>query len=230
MIKINLLPDAKPTKKKKGVSALGGGERLNVLLMVGAIVLGLMVILVQWWVYRSQIKDLDEKIRKDQLELARLESILKEVKDFEDKKAKLQKKVDLINQLKQNQKGPVRLMDEVSNALPDLIWLEKMEYRGNTINLTGKALNPPAVANFLENLKKVSAFQEPRVQDISATSVGGAALYNFQLSFVFSTLDRTQQPEPAPAGAAPGTAAAPATGAPKAELSGAGPAAVAAGL
>ncbi|MDL1951835.1 PilN domain-containing protein, partial [Acidobacteria bacterium ACD] len=179
MIKINLLPEAKPTKKKKGVSALGGGERLNVILLVGAVVVGLLVIGVQWWIYRSQIKELDEKIRRDQLEVARLESILREVKDFEDKKAKLQKKVDLINQLKQNQKGPVRLMDEVSNALPDLLWLEKMEYKGTTITLAGKALNPPAVANFLENLKKVSAFQEPKVQDISAASARGAALYNF---------------------------------------------------
>lgn len=218
MIKINLLPEAKPTKKKKGVSALGGGERLNVILLVGAVVIGLLVIGVQWWIYRSQIKELDEKIRRDQLEVARLESILREVKDFEDKKAKLQKKVDLINQLKQNQKGPVRLMDEVSSALPDLLWLEKMEYKGATINLAGKALNPPAVANFLENLKKVSAFQEPKVQDISAASARGAALYNFSLSFVFSNIDKTQQPEPAPAaaaGAAPAGGTAPA-GAPPA--------------
>lgn len=212
MIKINLLPEAKPTKKKKGVSALGGGERLNVILLVGAVVLGLLVIGVQWWIYRSQIQELDEKIRRDQLEVARLESILREVKDFEDKKAKLQKKVDLINQLKQNQKGPVRLMDEVSGALPDLLWLEKMEYKGNTINLSGRALNPPAVANFLENLKKVSAFQEPKVQDISAASSKGAALYNFSLSFVFSSLDKTQPTETAPAGGA----AAPAGAAPAA--------------
>ena len=56
---------------------------------------------------------------------------------------------DLINQLKVNQRGPVRLMDEVSKALPDLLWLDRMECRGNSISLTGKALNPNAVANLL---------------------------------------------------------------------------------
>ena len=96
--------------------------------------------------------------------MARLEAVLKEVKDYEAKKARVQRKVDLINQLKQNQRGPVRLMDEVSKALPDLVWLERMEYHGNAISIDGKAFNPPAVANFVANLKLVPSFQEPKVE------------------------------------------------------------------
>lgn len=216
MIKINLLPDSRPVKKKRGVTALGGAGRLNLILLGGALGLAALVVLVQWWLLSSQIKELDEKIRKDQLEVARLESVLKEVKDFEDKKARLQKKVDLINQLKQNQKGPVRLMDEVSSALPDLLWLDKMEYKGNVIAFDGKALNPTAVGYFIENLRKVRNFQEPTVRDISASSAGGAQLYSFQLNFTFNNLDRTQgEPPPAaPPAAAPGSAPAPGAPAP----------------
>ncbi len=198
MIKINLLPEAKPAKKKKGVSALGAAGQLNIILLAGGAVLGLLAILIQWWVLDSRIKELDSQIAEKQREVARLESILREVKDFEAKKARLQKKVDLINSLKENQKGPVRLMDEVSTALPDLLWLETMEYAGNSIVLSGKALNPPAVANFLENLKKVKLFEEPTVQEIVAS--GGPSLYSFRLSFVFQGLDRTQgEPAPKPA-------------------------------
>ncbi len=36
MIKINLLAEAKPVKKKRGVSALGGAGRLNLFLILGA--------------------------------------------------------------------------------------------------------------------------------------------------------------------------------------------------
>ena len=161
MIKINLLTEAKPVKKKKGVLALGGAGRLNLLLILGGLLIGVLVVGVQWWVEASRLKEQEEKNRLAQQEVTRLEAVLKEVADFEDKKAKLQKKVDLINALKANQRGPVRLMDEVSNALPDLLWLERMEVKGNVITLDGKALNPPAVANFLENLKRVQAFQEP---------------------------------------------------------------------
>jgi type IV pilus assembly protein PilN len=221
MIKINLLPDTKPTKRKKAAAAFGGAGRLNLMLVGGGVAVGLLVILVHYLILSSQIKDLDEKIRKDQLEVARLESVLREVKDFEDKKARLQKKVDLINQLKQNQKGPVRLMDEVSSALPDLVWLDRMEYKGNAISIAGKAFNPPAVANFFTSLKKVPSFQEPTLNDMKAMAVGGAQLYTYNLNFVFSNLDRTQgeaPPPPAAAAPPPAPGGAPAAGAPKAEL------------
>ncbi len=215
MIKINLLPDTKPVKKRRAAAAYGGAGRLNLMLVMGGVTVGLLVILVHYLVLSSQIKDLNEKIRKDQLEVARLESVLREVKDFEDKKARLQKKVDLINQLKQNQKGPVRLMDEVSNALPDLVWIDSMEYRGNSINIAGKAFNPPAISNFITNLKKIPAFQEPNLQDLRAATAGGAQLYNYRLTFVFSNLDRTQgEPPPSP----PAAGSAPASPSPKADL------------
>ncbi|HQR45581.1 MAG TPA: PilN domain-containing protein [Thermoanaerobaculia bacterium] len=209
MIRINLLAEAKPVRKKRGVSALGGAGRLNTILIGVAMGVACLALLIHWWILSSAIKAQEEKIRVAQVEVTRLESVLKEVKDFETKKAKLQKKVDLINQLKQNQKGPVRLMDEVSKALPDLVWLERLDYRGNSISITGKAFNPPAVANFLENLKRVPAFQEPKVSFSACGGPGGLQLYCFELSFLFSTLDRTQ-PE---TGAPPPATAAPATGA-----------------
>jgi Tfp pilus assembly protein PilN len=139
----------------------------------------------------SETNRLNTEIAEKQREVARLESILREVKDFENKRDRLKKKVDLIQNLKENQKGPVRLMDEVSTALPDLLWFENMEYNSNSIRLTGKALNPPAVANFLENLKKVKSFDEPTLQEITATG-SGSSLYTFRLDFIFKNLDRTQ--------------------------------------
>jgi type IV pilus assembly protein PilN len=199
MIKINLLAEAKPTKRRRGVAALGGAGRLNVVLLVAATLVGLLVCVVQWVLLNNQTKEMDEKIRIAQAEVTRLESVLAEVKDFEEKKEKLQKKVDLINQLKLNQRGPVRLMDEVSKALPDLLWLDRMECRGNGISLTGKAINPPAIANFLENLKRQPQFQEPTVRDITACGGTGAQpLYCFNLGFVFSNLEKVQVEQAAP--------------------------------
>jgi len=194
MIRINLLSEARPQRKKKGVSALGGAGRLNTLLMGGAIGLAVLIGIVHYWVLRSQTKAYEERIRIAQVEVARLEAVLKEVKDYEAKKARVQRKVDLINQLKQNQRGPVRLMDEVSKALPDLVWVERMEYRGNVISIDGKAFNPPAVANFVANLRLVPSFQEPKVE-FSACGGPGGALYCFKTNFGFSNIDRTQ-PDP----------------------------------
>jgi type IV pilus assembly protein PilN len=207
MIKINLLTEAKPARKKRGVSALGGAGRLNLLLILGGLLIGILVVGVQWWVEASRLGEQREKNRIAQQEVTRLEAILKVVQDFENKKAQLQKKVDLINARKANQRGPVRLMDEVSNALPDLLWIERMELVGNQITLDGKALNPPAVANFFENLKRVQAFQEPKLKALTAATAGSANLYNYGLSFVFADLDRTQFESASGPGATPAPAA-----------------------
>jgi type IV pilus assembly protein PilN len=211
MIRINLLAEAKPVRKKRGVSALGGAGRLNTILIGVALGIAILAILVHYLILAAAIKAQEEKIRVAQVEVTRLESVLKEVRDFEAKKTKLQKKVDLINQLKLNQRGPVRLMDEVSKALPDLVWLERLDYRGQSITIDGKAFNPPAVANFLENLKRVPAFQEPKVSFTACGGPSGLQLYCFNLSFVFSTLDKTQgepgAPAPAPGGLATAGAA-----------------------
>ena len=118
-------------------------------------------------------------------------------------------------------------MDEVSNSLPDLVWVESMEYKGNSISVSGKAFNPPAVGNFFTNLKKVPSFQEPVLAGLNAANVGGAALYNYRLSFVFTNLDKTQG-EPAAAPPAPDAAASPAPK--KAQASSAAGAPAAAGM
>src|SRR5664279_4605495 len=68
MIRINLLAEARPQRKKKGVAALGAGGRLNTLLLGGVIGLAILVGVVHYWVLRSQIKAQEEKIRIAQVE------------------------------------------------------------------------------------------------------------------------------------------------------------------
>ncbi len=211
MIRINLLPEGKPTKKKKGVSALGAAGQLNVVLLGLFIAIGLVAIGIRWFVLNSEIKALDVKIQDAQAEVTRLQAILNEVKEFEAQKARLTKKVEIINKLQQNQKGPVRLMEEVSKALPDLLWLDRMEYKGSSIGLTGYAQNQTAVAFFVENLRKVQAFQEPTVKSIVQSTQGRQSVYRFDLTFVFANLDKTQLEAPKPSGdAKPPTATPPA--------------------
>ena len=112
-------------------------------------------------VLSSKQRHLDEEIGKAREEVARLRSIIEEVKGYEDKKASLEEKIELINNLKTNQKGPVRLMDEVSKALPDLVWLTDMAISGDQLTMKGRTLSPNAVATYLENLKKSPYFAEP---------------------------------------------------------------------
>ena len=91
----------------------------------------------------------------------------------------------MINQLKQNQKGPVRLMDRVSQDLPDLVWLDKMTVGGGLVTIDGRGLNPNAIANFVENVKNDPMFEEPDLGNVTQISAS-PLVYGYTMNFHFS--------------------------------------------
>ena len=204
MIRINLLTEARAAAAKKKGPALPTGAKLNNLLLIGGLALGLIYIGTMFLVLTSKRRHLDEEIGKAREEVARLKSIIDEVKGYEDKKRSLEAKIALINSLKTNQKGPVRLMDEVSKALPDLVWLSDMIMQGNQVTLKGRTLSPNAVATYLENLKKSPYFAEPVFKNLGREP-GPQGIYAWEMTVIF-----THGKQGAPAG----TAAAAAPGAP----------------
>ena len=202
MIRINLLTEAKAAAAKKKGPALPTGAKLNNLLLIGGLALGVIYIGTMYLVLSSKSRHLDEEIGKAREEVARLRSIIEEVKGYEDKKKSLEEKIALINNLKTNQKGPVRLMDEVSKALPDLVWLTDMQISGNQLTLKGRTLSPNAVATYLENLKKSPYFAEPVFKNLGREA-GPQGIYQWEMAVTFT--------HGKPAGASTGAPAKPGT-------------------
>ena len=200
MIKINLLAEGKRavTRKAKGPAAL---ERQDIgSWLVGAgVLLGLLVFAGYWFYLRREIQHKDEEIAVAQREVDELAAIIKEVEDYKIKKAELEHKISVINQLKANQRGPVKLMDQVSRALPELLWLDAMDVAGATVTIRGQAFNTNAVANFIENLDKVPEFQEPILVDANQNG----ATYAFQINFGFTLSKPPDVPAPPPPAARP---------------------------
>ncbi len=185
MIRINLLTEAKAAAARKKAPLLPTGARLNNVLFFGAFGLGLAYVVIMGLTLLSRRSQLDEEIVKARLEADRLKSIIEEVKEYEDKKASLEAKIQLINALKTNQKGPVRLMDEISKALPDLVWLTVLDVSANQITMRGKTLSPNAVATYLENLKKSPFFAEPVFKSLGQDG-GASGTYSWEMTLTFN--------------------------------------------
>ncbi|MBP1643856.1 MAG: hypothetical protein H6Q03_2525 [Acidobacteria bacterium] len=210
MPKINLLAEGKrPVVARKTRAPLvptgGSGELANYLLVAG-IVLGVLVF-VGWLLFLNhKISGKNEEIRVAQKEVDELQQVIKEVEQYKAKKAELERKIQVINDLKENQRGPVQIMDEVSKAVPELLWLTGMDVSANNILVRGSAFNTSAIANFIDNLDRVEAFQEPVLQDATQRAGRGVRteVYDFRLAFGYSF----KKPQPAAAeGAAPAAAA-----------------------
>jgi len=209
LIRINLLTEAKAAAARKKTPLLPTGAKLNNILFVAGIAAGVAYLAIMGYARWSTRRQLDEEITKARLEADRLRSIIEEVKGYEDKKKNLEEKIGLINRLKTNQKGPVRLMDEISKAMPDLVWLSNIEVAGNLITMRGKTLAIPAVATYVENLKRSPFFAEPVFRTMGLDGgggPGGSGVYSWEMNLTFkpaaalaNTSGSSASPEPTPA-------------------------------
>jgi len=185
MIRINLLTEGRRpvvAKKARWTGLDLGGIDLPSALLVAMAVVGLLVALGHNFLLGRKIQTREAERVEAQAEVDRLAPIIKEVEEFRAKKAELERKVDVIRNLKANQRGPVEIMDKISRALPELLWLESMQVISNDVTIQGRAFNTNAVANFIENLDKVPEFQEPILQDTAQQ----AEVYYFRVTFSFS--------------------------------------------
>ena len=162
MIRINLLQERKapgPGKTRTGgAPSVPGAFQAYALLALfagGAA----FVSAAWWWIQSSKIKELDRLIAADTKRQQDLMAIKKQVDEFQAKKTLLENKVTLIETLKIEQKGPVHMLDEISKALPDLVWLTTMDQNATGgLKFKGEANGLTAVADFISALQRSGWF------------------------------------------------------------------------
>jgi type IV pilus assembly protein PilN len=195
MIRINLLAAERPAQKKRAAAGPPGAIQAYLFLAVfagGAVV----VCAAAWWFKSSQIAQLDTQIAEAEKRQRELQAIKAQVEKFQQAKATLEAKVNLIERLKSEQKGPVHMLDEVSKALPDFVWLTAMTQTGNQVRFGGQSNSLTAVADFINNLQRSGWF--PQVDLASSSEANN--IVTFALTATFKNLE-TPAPSPAPAGA-----------------------------
>jgi type IV pilus assembly protein PilN len=184
---------------------MGGGAgaaNYNGVLLVGLLVAGLLAGGAYWFFKKNALQEKQAEVAARREEAQKLESIIKEVEDFQRRKDSLEKRIALINDLKRNQKNPVKIMDRISQDVPDLVWLDSMDLDGLALKITGRALNPNAVSNFIANIKADPLFEEPSFNSLTQDkSVPGVNVYQYSM-----TVKLKAPPPPPAAGAAPGAA------------------------
>lgn len=162
-----------------------GGGGANNGLIIGGLILGVLIAGGWWYMQKRTLAERQETVAQKQDEAKRLEQIIKDVADYQKQKTSLEKRIDLIKQLKQNQRGPVQLMDHISQDLPDLVWLDKMTVSGGLVTIDGRGLNPNAIANFVENVKNDPMFEEPDLSSVTQVSPA-PVVYGYTMKFHFT--------------------------------------------
>ncbi len=193
MVKINLIGEGRrpaAVRKRRDFSASFKKENLVNYMLVAGLVLGLLPLGGEWWWLKSGLERRQGEVKELTKEYDKLKPIIDEVESYKKQQSELERKIDVINELKVNQKGPVRVMDYVSRSVPELVWLTRMEVKARTLRVVGNARNENAVATLIDNLDQYEEFQEPVLRHMRETRGG---LYSFEINLNYSL----KKPQPA---------------------------------
>ena len=178
MIKINLLPVKRAARKAK--------VPVDTAMFQVVVGLGIVLVFVGACGYRWQML-VDEVALKTQIkesktkELDALKKKVQEVEDYEKNKRLLEDKNRIIEQLRKNQGGPVRLLDYLSQSLDPLkIWLTSVDGDAQ-VAINGKALTNDDIVQFIRNLQQSGYFTDVMLEESRQAPEEGLIIYQFRL-------------------------------------------------
>jgi type IV pilus assembly protein PilN len=160
MIRINLLSVERDRAKKPRGAFIPAAHRVT----IGATVILLATVLgIGWWFWmlHQRSTTIDRELAKAEADTQQLRGVLQQVQKFESRKAQLQQRVTLIEQLRRGQAGPVHVLDEISKAVPERLWLTEMTQKGQEITLAGMTTSLTGVSDFVANLEGSAWFARP---------------------------------------------------------------------
>ena len=186
MIRVNLIGERKSAKKKVPFQI---GQKLTIACSLILILSGL-VIGWRYWSLDKESTKLDAALATAQKETARLHSIIAQVQEFEQRKAQLQQRVGLIEQLRKDQTGPVHMLDQISRALPPMLWLTELKQTpaAADVLIEGRCTTLTGLSDFVSNLE-ASGYFKRSVEIVSSTSESAPTgeLIKFQIRAIFQT-------------------------------------------
>ena len=205
MIRINLLSVEKPIA---ATASRGPKFSLNLSDKAGPIAALFVLagcagyIALDYLNLQQQDAALHQELIAARAEKARLQPILREVERFEAQKRDLQQRVNLIEELRQNQVGPVHMLDQISRSMPDRLWLLDMKQTGNDVQLDGKTSTLSSLADFVANLEASGYFTKPvEITNSEEEKVGDTDLIKFSVKATFE-MPGAKKSGPTPVGAA----------------------------
>jgi len=179
MIRINLLP----SRRARRTMTLRVGFQSTGIFVVGVVVLVLLIEGLSWYWLQTRLRDLRQEKLTAERELVVLKKKVKEVENYEKDKRVYEDRIAVIQKLKKNQQGPVRILDRISFELPDQVWLTSLTQAGEGITLDGMAMTNAALVKYVNNLKQSLLFTDVQLLESRQTTDFNMAVYKFQITF-----------------------------------------------
>ncbi|QRK03993.1 PilN domain-containing protein [Archangium violaceum] len=144
MIRINLLPVRKKVQREMG---------RQILALFALVILGAGGGNFFWYSDRNDVVERQAKaLATTRQRIADLDKTIGEVKNINTRKAEVEKKLAVLDELRRGRSGPVRMLDALSTSLPKKAWIKTFNEERGAVKLAGSAISHDDVAELMRNL------------------------------------------------------------------------------
>ncbi len=171
MIRINLLG----TQKGKGKRASGSSAAVMEVGDVGSPKMKLLLVLVivavvnfgYWYRLDQQKQTIAKNMAVAEQKNRELSDVKARYLERQREADNYKRRVDVIDQLRKAQSGPVDLLATVAGTVnnTEAVWLNSMKDQGSNVAIEGMALSTDAVASLITNLQKTGYFKNIEIKE-----------------------------------------------------------------
>lgn len=174
MIRINLLGIAKQKGKRGGggssspevsmPSGPGGSPSIKILVIL---VVAALLNAGYWYQLDKQKRDIAANMAVAEAKNRELADVKARYMERQRQAENYKRRVDVIDQLRKNQTGPVDLLNMIGDTInnTEAVWLDSMKDQGSSIDIEGTALSNDAVASLIANLQKTGHFRNVEIKE-----------------------------------------------------------------
>lgn len=173
MIRINLLPaeEAQRAAGRRQDMLVGGGAV--------AVVIGTLLLAHTW--QAARIASANREMSRLGAELTKIQGPYAEVTHIDQQKRELRDKLRVIAELEAKKTGPVHVLQDLSSAAPEKLWLTDFAESGGTIKLSGLGIDEQTVADFLRKLGTSPYFRSVDLEETSLVDQDGLKQRKFSI-------------------------------------------------
>ena len=170
-------PDKKTKEKapKRKIKTPPG----NLIIVLGIVVLGALAYI--------QKRSMDEErglLADAQDQQRRLQTVSNKLDEIDWEKQYLVKKIALITELRMMQGAAVRVLDAMSRAIPDWVWLTESTLNKTSVQIKGRALTNVLISDYVRNLNELGLFESVGIVNTQQRAEGNNQFIEFTVTAV----------------------------------------------
>ena len=173
MAYINLLPWREEALKAKQK------EFFTILAAVGLFAFALIFAVNLYFQARIDGQGMRNQFLKN--EIQKLDIQIAEIKTLNDKKAALQKRIDVVEQLQRSRNVGTQILDEIAKIIPNGIYITQLDKQGNSIEIIGKSESNNHLANMIRAIELSDLFTDATPESITSDDGSPKLLSSFKM-------------------------------------------------